>query len=463
MLAETAAALVASEIEPLELAIALLAGPLLAGLVAGEALRRLAVGRDPSATASVVLLLLAPFCVAAIGLRFRMGIWDAASIGLLSALGLIAGRQTWLRRPRELLLAIAALGLSLVAAEWAVRRTVPSAPDFAAIEEARIFLPPIDLENPAPERGDSAEQYRHAIEGCTLLYPDHYPATRAERLIHGGAARGSVVYLGDSMVQGLGVPMPEAFPALIGRLDPSTAHVNLAFSGTSVDYHYVMARRWLKHLPSPVRLALVGLYFNDTFEIGQGVPCCNDRSVLALDDGRVRERCASPLWASGYGNSAAWFLRHSPSPYPVRYAMRFSQLARHLEAARYRRASYMESPDMPSGGSEWQDLREVLAALHSDLADRGIPLVAVVLPFRPALEAPDPAAIKAHRDTQRLAQLASSLGIRTLDPWDHFHSLVRRDGSSRYFSGDRDIHFSRHGHEAMADWLLDNVDELREP
>lgn len=463
MLTDTAAAFLSPEMEPLELAIALVAGPLFAGLVAGKALRMLGVGRAPSTTVSVALLLLAPVCAAAAGLRFRMGIWDAAAIGLLGALGLISTRHAWLGRPRELLLAFAAVTLSLGAAEWAARQMAHPAPDFAAIDGGRILLPPIDLENPAPARSDSAEQYRHAIDCCTLLYPDHYPAPVAERLAHDGAPLGSVLYVGDSMVQGLGVPMHQAFPALIGRLDPSTVHVNLAFSGTSVDYHYLMARRWLKHLPPPVRLALVGLYYNDTFEIGQGVPCCNDRSLLALDDGQILDRCAEPAWAPGYGSSARWFLRHSPSPYPVRYAMQFSQLARHLEAVRYRRASYMESPDMPADGRQWEDLRLVLAALHAELAARGIPLVAVVLPFRPALEAPDPTEIEGYRDTRRIAELASSVGIRTVDPWDHLLALVRRDGSSRYFSGDRDIHFSTHGHEVMARWLLENVDELRPP
>jgi lysophospholipase L1-like esterase len=104
---------------------------------------------------------------------------------------------------------------------------------------------------------------------------------------------------------------------------------------------------------------------------------------------------------------------------------------------------------------------EILAALRADLAGDNIPLVALVLPARAALEAEDPSTYPGYGDTERMKQLATALGIRTLDPWNHFRALVQRNGSSRYFLGENDIHFTAEGHIEMADWLAANVDEIR--
>jgi hypothetical protein len=75
------------------------------------------------------------------------------------------------------------------------------------------------------------------------------------------------------------------------------------------------------------------------------------------------------------------------------------------------------------------------------------------MPLRAALEADDPTSVRGY-DRRSDERLALSLGIPTLDPWEHFRPLVQRDGSSRYFIGDHDIHMSREGHIEMADWLV---------
>jgi lysophospholipase L1-like esterase len=81
--------------------------------------------------------------------------------------------------------------------------------------------------------------------------------------------------------------------------------------------------------------------------------------------------------------------------------------------------------------------------------------------MRGAFEAPDPQAFDGYGQAKRTEELAKSLGIRTLDPWDHFLPLVKRDGVSRYFLGGDDIHLSPDGHIELANWLAENVPEIR--
>lgn len=449
-------------LEPPILALALLIGPLLAGFLAGSGLRAWRGGGTRSAVTALVLFLACPVAAAALGPYIRMGIWDSALIGLLAGLGMLGGLFAWQRRPLEMLLAAASFGLALGAAECAVRKTVPPPPGYPAIEGASLFLPRIDLEHAEPARGDFVDFHRQAVDGCSLLYPENHPAHVAERTGRDREAVGSVVYLGDSMTYGLGVRMDQAFPAVLEQRTPSLFHFNLGFPGTSVDYHYMIARHWIDRISPPVKLVVLGLYFNDILEIGQGMPCCQNRSLLTFEDGAPAERCPAPSWVPGYGESMAWFLRNSPPPYPLRAAMSFSHMAQYLGALQTQRASRaVETSDRPTGGTEWRRMSEILAALRADLDRRRVSLVALLMPARAALEAREPATLDSYRHVERLKQLTASLGIRTVDPWPHFLPLVQRDGSSRYFLGTHDIHLTREGHVEMANYLAATADEIR--
>jgi hypothetical protein len=444
-------------LEPWALALALLAGPLLIGFVVGSGLRRL-----PGRTLLRAPIVLAcPIFMVVLGPRIRLGIWDSASIGVLAALGMVGGMLALQQRPREILVVLISLVVALAGVEVVVRLRMPNPPGFPAIEGARVFLPRIDIEHAEPAHGDFAEFHRQAVDGCSLLYPDSHPGHVAERTQRDHEAHGSVVYLGDSMTYGLGVQMDQTFPAVLERRAPSLFHFNLGFPGTSVDYHYVIARHWIDRIPTPVKLVVLGLYFNDILEIGQGMACCRNQSLLAFDGHTPVERCPVPNWVPGYGESTAWFLRNSPPPYPLRVAMAFSYVARYINALIYQRASQAEDSDRPVHGTEWDRMRDVLTALRAELARRDIPLVIVMMPMRAALEATDPAALQGYRDTQRMKELATSLGIRTLDSWEHFLPLVRQNGSSRYFIGSNDIHLTPEGHVEMANWLAANIDEIR--
>lgn len=443
------------------LALGLVLGPLVVGFLLGDILRSLRRGTPPPRPIGVGILLLGPLAAAMVGTQIRMGVWDAVSIGLLAALGFVGGLYGWQRRRGQLALAALSFGLTLALAEWLVRTTIPPAPGFPAIEGATLFIPRLELEHPTPARGDFTQFHRQAVDGCALLFPERYPVYVTERAGRARPAAGSVIYLGDSMTYGLGVQLEHAFPAELEARTPGLHHINLAFPGTSVDYHYVIARHWLDHVPPPIELAVIGLYFNDLLEIGQGMPCCEDRSLLVLGQGGVSERCPTPRWIPGYGESVAWFLRNSPPPYPLRVTMEYSHFARYVDALLVQRASEVGNTDRPPEGEVWDRMREILAGLRDLLAARHISLVAVVLPLRAALEADDPASVRGYAESQQLKALAESVGIPTFDPWDHFRPLVQRDGSGRYFLGDHDIHFALDGHREMASWLLDTVPQLR--
>lgn len=461
MIRDTVTALLSPHLSPLELTLVLLLGPLVAGLLAGTALRRLWRRPKRPLAWTIALLVAMPTGAVYAGLRYRLGIWDAATIGLLAALGTAAGLFEWRRRRGELLLAGAATAVTLLAVEWGVRVLAPPPPAHPPIESARLFLPTIDRDRPRPAGGDFAVRHRELVDGCALLFPDRHPAHVAERVGESQrAGGGSVLYVGDSMTYGLGVAMQHSFPASVERLAGSGHHINLGFPGTGTDYHYVIARRWLEHVPAPVHLVVLGLYYNDILEIGQSQPCCDGRSLLAVEAGKPPvERCQTPRWVAGYGESFGWFVRNSPSPYPLRAAMEVSHLARYVEALRVRRCERIASPDMPHQGGEWEQLRAILAALRDELRRRNIDLLVVLMPPRFALEAAEPAATDGYRLSREMAASARALGIDTLDPWDHFRTLVQ--AGEPVFLGDRDIHLSQRGHEELARWLLAHYPPLR--
>jgi lysophospholipase L1-like esterase len=142
--------------------------------------------------------------------------------------------------------------------------------------------------------------------------------------------------------------------------------------------------------------------------------------------------------------------------------MEFSHIARYAGAVLNQSASQAINSDRPSSEDVvWKQMGDTLATLRNDLAARNIPLVAIMLPIRMALEAPDPSTLDSYVEEKQIKDLATSLGIPTYDPWDHFRPLVQRDGSSRYFLRSDDIHLNPEGHVEMANWLAERIPGIR--
>jgi len=315
-----------------------------------------------------------------------------------------------------------------------------------------LLVPRVDLVHPTPAHGDHVFTPRHLVDACAYLYPDRYPDHFRDRTDRSGRATtptSAVLHLGDSMPMGLGLPIQEAFPALLEKRRPEVAQINGAMASMSVDYGYVIAEHWLDRSPWPVKLVVLNIFFNDPLEIDQGMPCCGEQSLLTYRDGHPVERCPQPSWPNGYGESLAWIARNSAPPYPLRIATDFSSAARFLDAWLVNLAPFARTPwDGPR--DVWGHFEEVVRALRDDLAARKIPLVAVVMPVRWVLESKEPERLEAYQISQRILALCGSLGIPTFAGEEPFRE---RESTARYFLGRDDIHLSAEGHAVLAEWL----------
>lgn len=455
-------ALLGLEIEAGLLALALLLIPPLLGLALGATFARWR-GRLSFSLASVAATLV--FLVGTASLftwvatRCRVGAWDGLEIGILFALGLAVGAAELHRHVTRSKLLVASVStlLALGAGEFAGRLLLPPAPSLPTVSSARVLIPRIDIEHMILPEWHFA--FGQMFDACGLAHPKLFPARFKERTRH-AAGKPVVLHLGDSMTFGLFVKPEQAFPALLEQRAPQLAHVNAATPGTSVDYHLLVARQWMDLLP--VKLLVLNLFMNDVVEIDEGMPCCKDGPLLDYSSGEARERCPVPTFIDGFGETFGWMLHNSPAPYPLRVATGFSDLARHLDVAFMAKVSaikYNKNLDMEE---KWRRFELTVGAIRDEAARRGVPLVAVVLPVRQGLEAQEPRKSDGYEVTERMRTVCEKLGIRTLDPWEHFEELVRRDGAGRYFVAPDDIHFEIDGHVAMADWLAPRL-ELPNP
>ena len=432
------------------LAFALIAAPLVAGFGIGRGVRRLARGRViPRLVEAGAALVLAAL-VASGAIASRVGAWDGIELGLLAGVGLVLGVRGAASRAKgpELILASVTTVLMLGFAELASRLVLPPPPHLPPASSARVMIPRLDATrlayvDPSFPPGDT-------LAACSLAFPAVAPARFAERR---GADDGRpvVLHLGDSMTYGLYVERAQAFPALLEKLDPRLAHVNAATPATSADFHFVVAQQWLDRVRA--RQIVVHLFANDLMEIDQAMPCCADGPLLAYDGPGVVERCPSPRFADGFGDSFAWLVHNSAAPYPLRAATAVSRFAAHVDVAfmaKVSSVSFARAPDE----EKWSHVEQAVRGIRDEAARRRIPLVCVVLPVRQALQAKAPSQHPGYAISARLRSTCEQLGIRTLDPWDEFEQRVRVEGAAPFFVPPDDIHFTARGHQVMAGWLL---------
>jgi hypothetical protein len=418
---------------PLVAALVLL--PLLVGLGLGRLLR----GRSPSWMPPAVAAAAVALSCAAIRVVDEIGAWDVVWIGLVFGAGVLAGSSRIDRR--DWLAALVATLIGMAALETAVRLWLPPAPSFPSPEGASFFIPAAAWD-----------------VGCTVLYGSVGVETSLH-VLHGDGAlpprqrQPLVVHLGDSMTFGYGVREEQTFPALLDRLQPEVGHANYGVWAVGPDFEYLL----LQKLLATQRPALVVLHVyvgNDVYDLDRAYACCEGGPLLDYAADGPRARCPTPRWAF----PLAVRLARSPPPYVLRAATGWSHTARHAAADFSRLTARLETPphfistEGEAGELGWKHLERILAQMRADLAGRGIDFVVTLLPIRRALESADPSD-PGERARRRIAAVTSGLGIPTLDSWDLFAAAVRRDGSSRYFVGDRDIHFTPQGHRLLAEWL----------
>jgi hypothetical protein len=408
--------------------------PLFAGALLGLLVRRLLRAwwvRAAGATAFVAGAL------AAFG-KVPLGVWDLGLLGLLAAAGFLGatgakGRFRW----RGPVFGGFVLLLGCLLLELLVRRVVPEPPRFPPATSARLWFQPEDIE-----------------DACRAMELERQPPWLNWR--SGGEIRSDerVLHLGDSMVQGEGVEGNETFAAALERLDPGVAHINAGAAGSSVDAYLMVLRTWIDRA-KPTRVVVHLFTGNDLDEIDQPYSCCEAQSFFTYPNGQPQQRCTTPRRKF----STFTLLRQAPAPYPVRVLTGLSWSARHAANAFKLfsfRLSVRYKPPPPPPDVAYAHIEAVLQALRDDLRARNLPLTAVVLPFRGALQSEHPKDSREWHIAQRFLAIARRLDVPVLDAWDYFEHLTREEGGSRLFvtPPDWDVHFSAEGHLRYAKWLL---------
>jgi lysophospholipase L1-like esterase len=251
------------------------------------------------------------------------------------------------------------------------------------------------------------------------------------------------------MVEGVGVSPDQAFPALLGRLQPGVDHVNAGFASTSIDFQLLVARAWLDRLKVS-RVVLYVFGYNDLSELDREVPCCPGGPLL---DAEARARCPVP----GVPSSRRDLLAASPAPYVVRAATGWSALARRA-AVGFAGAGEVLAARRPVGEEDrFRRYAQVMRAMRDELAGRGVRLTVVYLPARASLEEARPEASGDHALKERVVGLCRELGIEVLDPWDMLAEAVRKEGAGRWYLPPPDVHFTAEGHRRVAGWLAGRI------
>lgn len=418
----------------------------------------------PPAALRAAAFALLPLLSALLLTRLRVGLWDAAWMGLCAALGAALAtidRAAW---RRQIALAAGSTLAALALAEALSRALLPPPPAVPPLGAATLQLPVIDPDAPRPAHGAMGYGPFNVfgpllmMDSCGYLHPARYPGFLRERVEDAGITppTDAVLHLGDSMTMGQGVALSEAFPARLAAATPGLAHVNAGVASTSTDYQFSLLQHWLPALDRRgvrVRAVVLNLYYNDLLELDLTLACCDDRALVTYGASGARDRCPSARWPARYGSSLSYFLTASPTPYVLRAATPVSHLARHVHGAWARWVDAQRRPDAITDAGTQAHLAALLAGVRATLAARGVPLAVVLQPPRYALESPRPATTWAYQVHQRLRAACAQAGIEPLDAYPYFQGLVQRDGVDRWFRERGDIHLTPAGHQALADWL----------
>lgn len=185
--------------------------PMLIGLGIGRVARSL-LGPRPAVVARVALTIV-PVIAAALSLPAfaRAGSWDVLAAGLLVGGSALAGSSRSRARDlaRRLALAVVATALALGAVELVARRLPAPRAVFPSPDAARLLFD----ETPG-------------IEACAPFYPASTPGPLLDRTRAIRAGLPTVIHLGDSMVEGVGVAPEQTFVARLGALRPGVNDVN---------------------------------------------------------------------------------------------------------------------------------------------------------------------------------------------------------------------------------------------
>src|SRR5579862_5629006 len=439
---------------------AVIAVPIGAGALVGVAVSRWR-GRRWRGVLAALILGATPVVVAtALVLHFPVvGIWDAIVEGALAGAGALLAAHEAFTASADITTAMVSCGVALVVLELACRMFLAAPPAFPTAGGPHFFLAD------AMRAGTKSFSWdlRSKEIVCAIAYGDQYAGlldVAAERDIvtprtfvpRAGVAR-RVLHVGDSMTFGMGVARTEAFPALLGRLEPETEHVNAAIPGIAPDGYVAVLHRWIA--AHPIDLAVMYVFEgNDVAGLDDRYPCCRWRSLFTYGPEGAAMRCPTAdldMRAAGF----TWLWYNSPPPYVVRMLIPHSAAAGHVAAA-----IVNQMPSMPlllseSEAEQFDHLERLLRTARDDLQARGVAFAVVVLPVREWVEH----GAQAHHLAPEIAAVARRVGIAVLDASDVVAGAAAR--GDHLFLDPPDPHFAPAGHAVLAAWLHEKLAMLR--
>lgn len=467
-------------------ALALLACPLALGALAGIWLRRVRNARIGGVLAALACLLLP--AVIALGLTLfwpLVGLWDAATEGLLVGMGLVATAHRAFENPRAIVLSVVSGLFACLLLELAARLLLPAPPAYPVEQGPHLLLatalrmsapdgnlfkfgriPPglvhsalLPLGQEPEQRPASAMATREIV--CSVAYGAAYQAQfrglqhfsealPAAFVPRPGATR-RVLHVGDSMVYGVCVERGQTFAAQLERLEPTVQHINGGISGTAPDDYFVILNRWVERVP--IDLAVLYLFAgNDVAGIDSPHPCSDWQSLLTYEHGQVGLRFPKGPHADpdiGW----RWLLANSPLPFLAKVLV-----VRHSFAVAYL-GSLLDSW---SAGAAWVPPRSqfdhveaILRTAQASMQARKIPLVVVILPATEDLRRKTGGSL---RFAKWAGATCARLGVPVLDASQPVLAALARGEDPTLADG---FHFNAAGHLMMANWLHERLGQLR--
>lgn len=300
---------------------------------------------------------------------------------------------------------------------------------------AELALRYVLLRNLNPFEPDAEIGYR-----LKRSFQGTYPRTRvrtddARRRVPAsfeGVAGGRYLFVGDSVTFGFGVLAEESFPALFGeRLGAADEVANAAVPGYNLGQVLAVLKENMA-LERP-ELIVYGLVVNDLYDadspLGYGDinPHANrmesggllSRSLLVAFIQRRWTRLASRFGDPEQARSDS---------------AQIQDFDRELDAATVR-----------AFDRQWQELEQVVSTA-------GVPVLAVIFPFRQQLEEPGTS-----RALQAFAERRCvDSPVRCLDPMD----ALEAESVAGLFNGSSSFHFNPRGHAIIADWLVARLQDV---
>ncbi|MBP6833618.1 MAG: hypothetical protein KA978_22720 [Deltaproteobacteria bacterium] len=436
-------------------ALALLLTPVLLGVLATALARARLPRRWRTLWAALLLSTPVALSLLAIPRSNELSLWDFA----FATGGFMVGVVLALIQPDGAVLAGARrtggrVLVGLLVAEVIVRVALPSPGDVPPPRSARLLLPVTNREPP-----------------CNVTYPE--ANVQRQTLTEGAPGRPMVLHIGDSLVEGIGVPREETFVSLVGAAQPGVHHVNLGTVGAGPDVYFLALSRWAPL--ARARLAVVYLFVgNDMFDLEARYLCCAGGGLLRDESDHPAMRCPTPRWHI----PLKAHLTTSPAPFTLRALAGVSRVAGHLlrfvirvqQDAHRRGFGILPSPGAPGAMvPRWALLSRRIRAIAAAARDNHTPLLMVVLPSRPTLERTFGRTPRSNdywgtrergeEGHRRFLDAVRAEGIDALDAWDVIRSTMAQDGAERTFANEYpgDVHLGRLGHRRLAEWLLPHL------